>query len=188
MQMVVPLMAEHGLSDQSWVFRLDHSVSRAGCCNFTRRTISLSKHLVNDTTHSLDDVRNILLHEIAHALAGPTGAHGPEWRAIALRIGCDGERCHSLDLKPFSQILACVLCGHVNALRHRVCREYWNRAACTSCSAVGSLTCVSRKTWLAIVNAAPPVPPVPFPPPVPTPAGSTITVDTNHSPDPVTRA
>jgi hypothetical protein len=40
-------------------------------------------------------VRETILHEIAHALAGPRAGHGPRWRAIAHRIGSTGERCVS---------------------------------------------------------------------------------------------
>jgi predicted SprT family Zn-dependent metalloprotease len=41
------------------------------------------------------EVRETILHEIAHALAGPkVRAHGREWGEIALRIGCNGRRCY----------------------------------------------------------------------------------------------
>ena len=32
-------------------------------------------------------VTEVILHEIAHALAGPEAGHGPEWKAIAIRLG-----------------------------------------------------------------------------------------------------
>lgn len=41
------------------------------------------------------EVRETILHEIAHALAGPRAGHGARWREIAHRIGSTGERCVS---------------------------------------------------------------------------------------------
>jgi plasmid stabilization system protein ParE len=38
-------------------------------------------------------VRDTILHEVAHALAGPKAKHGPVWREVAVRIGCSGRRC-----------------------------------------------------------------------------------------------
>lgn len=144
------LMAEHGLTQKGWVLTLDNSVSRAGCCSYTSKTISLSKHLVRMEKHELADVENILLHEIAHALAGPGQGHGKEWKEIAVKIGCDGQRCHSLELKPHPHVLACVMCGHVNALRHRICRKFWNNRKCSSCDVQGSVTVLPRQSWETI--------------------------------------
>lgn len=143
--MVMPLMNEHGLDD--WVFKLDNSIARAGCCNFTTKTISLSKHLVRDAKHAMGDVRNTVLHEIAHALAGHGAAHGREWKVIALRIGCDGSRCHSMELKGHAWIMACVSCGFVNAVRHRVMCKFWNERACSRCGVAGAVKSISRDAW-----------------------------------------
>ena len=33
------------------------------------------------------EIRDTVLHEIAHALVGPEARHGPEWKAIAKRLG-----------------------------------------------------------------------------------------------------
>ncbi|MYB34820.1 MAG: SprT family zinc-dependent metalloprotease [Gammaproteobacteria bacterium] len=38
-------------------------------------------HAVN---HQSEQVNDAILHEIAHALAGPKAGHGSEWKAIAL--------------------------------------------------------------------------------------------------------
>lgn len=157
--LVTTLMGQHGLTEKGWVFVLDNSVSRAGCCFHHTKTVSMSKHLSHSKEHGMDEVRNILLHEIAHALAGPGAKHGVEWKEIALRIGCDGHRCHNLELKPHSQVLACVLCGFVNGVRHRVCRNYWRKATCARCGVLGSVTVVSRNTWETILKFAPPTTP-----------------------------
>lgn len=153
--LVMSLMETHGLLLQGWAFALDHSVSRAGCCHYSKKLITLSKHLVMDTKHDIQEVRNIILHEIAHALIRPTLGHGPVWRAKAIQIGCDGCRCHALQLRPHSHVLACVLCGEINGLRHRSHRSTWRGKRCALCAAIGSLTMVHREVWDGFNQAAP---------------------------------
>jgi hypothetical protein len=88
------LMAYHGLS--GWRFRFDKATRRFGCCDYTRRTISLSRRIV--LLNDADRVRATVLHEIAHALAGPGTGHSRQWREIALRIGGDGRRCYGSEV------------------------------------------------------------------------------------------
>lgn len=83
------LLDEHGLPD--WSTTLDRAKTRAGACRFGRRQITLSAPLTR--LHSETEVRDTILHEIAHALAGPSHGHDEVWRAIAVRIGCSGKRC-----------------------------------------------------------------------------------------------
>lgn len=87
------LLAEHGLHD--WTATLDRAKTRAGACRFASRQVSLSGPLTR--LHSEREVRDTILHEIAHALVGPGHQHDAVWRATAMRIGCSGERCVSPD-------------------------------------------------------------------------------------------
>ncbi|MCK9792800.1 SprT-like domain-containing protein [Isoptericola sp. 4D.3] len=82
------LMAEHGLS--GWTFRFDRARRRAGLCRYDRREISLSGPLT--ALYDEADVREVVLHEIAHALAGARHGHDAVWRATARRIGATGRR------------------------------------------------------------------------------------------------
>jgi predicted SprT family Zn-dependent metalloprotease len=86
------LLAEH-LPGGSWTFAFDSAKRRAGACDYSRRRITVSRYLAEKTDE--DDVRQILLHEIAHALAGHAAAHGPRWRAVARDLGYTGERLHN---------------------------------------------------------------------------------------------
>ncbi|MDM8083739.1 SprT-like domain-containing protein [Cellulomonas cellasea] len=83
------LMAEHGL--KRWTLVLDRAKTRAGVCRAGRREIGLSRELT--ALHSVEQVRDTVLHEIAHALVGPGHGHDAVWRATAVRIGGSGERC-----------------------------------------------------------------------------------------------
>ncbi|MEI5673085.1 MULTISPECIES: SprT-like domain-containing protein [unclassified Nocardioides] len=85
------LMAEHGL--RGWTLVFDRAKRRAGICRYDRRQIGLSAPLTE--LHDEADVRDTVLHEIAHALVGVRHGHDAVWRATARRIGCSGERCVS---------------------------------------------------------------------------------------------
>lgn len=68
--------------------------SRLGQCNFTKRKVEISAfHLQSDDAK----IVNTMLHEIAHAIAGHKAGHGPEWVAVAKRIGCNANRCTAVD-------------------------------------------------------------------------------------------
>jgi predicted SprT family Zn-dependent metalloprotease len=87
------LLEHHGLTD--WSVTYDGAKKRAGICRFGPRVLGLSAPLT--TLHSEDEVRDTVLHEIAHALAGPQHGHDEVWRQIAVRIGSSGARCVSPD-------------------------------------------------------------------------------------------
>lgn len=84
------LLDEHGLKD--WRFELDFAKKRAGCCKYRSKTITLSYYYV--TANSGEDILDTLLHEIAHAIAGPGTGHGPVWKAVCRRIGARPVRCY----------------------------------------------------------------------------------------------
>lgn len=84
------LMATHGLTAAGWIFDFDNAKKRLGNCSFTKKRITISKHMVSAAT--TDEVEQALLHEIAHALAGHPAGHGPIWQAKARSIGYRGGR------------------------------------------------------------------------------------------------
>lgn len=85
------LITEH-LGAGSWGFGFDHAKTRAGQCDFARKRITVSRHLA--ARFSDDDVEQVLLHEVAHALAGARAGHGPKWKRTAAAIGYTGSRLH----------------------------------------------------------------------------------------------
>jgi predicted SprT family Zn-dependent metalloprotease len=85
------LLEVHGLED--WEVVYDNAKLRAGICKYAERTIGLSAPLT--AVHTEDDVRDTILHEIAHALVGPRHGHDRTWQAMARRIGSSGDRCVS---------------------------------------------------------------------------------------------
>ena len=75
-----------------WSFAFDRAKRRAGACNFTKKEITVSRYLAE--RYEDDEIHQVLLHEVAHALAGPGVGHGPVWKKIARDIGYAGERTH----------------------------------------------------------------------------------------------
>jgi len=88
-QLAKDKMRELGL-DRSWEFVFDSAKQRAGLCNYSDHKISLSKYIVE--YHSIDQSEQVILHEIAHALAGKSAGHGPNWKKTAKSIGYRAEK------------------------------------------------------------------------------------------------
>src|SRR3954468_15251640 len=77
------LLTQHGLS--GWSLTFDNAKRRAGVCRYAARVIGLSAPLTR--LHPPEQVRETLLHEIAHALVGPEHGHDRVWAATTRRIG-----------------------------------------------------------------------------------------------------
>jgi SprT protein len=116
-QLAEELMRLHRLLPK-WSFTFDRSKARFGKCDYRKKQISLSKHLVE--LNDVDQVRETILHEIAHALAPRGAGHGPAWKALALSIGCNGGRCFGNEVtRPAPKYQgACPSCNRV-IRRHR---------------------------------------------------------------------
>ena len=108
------LMDAHGLL--GWRIKLDHARRRAGQCDFTNKTISLSRLYVRHA--DIDHIRDTILHEIAHALVGPSHGHNAVWRQKAREIGCTATRCHSLSFARARWMMTCPN-GCFSVERHR---------------------------------------------------------------------
>src|SRR6187402_311530 len=63
-----------------------------GQCNYTTRTINLSRHLTKLRTR--EAVTNTIMHEIAHAMH-PRVQHGDAWKLQMRKFGLVPERCSS---------------------------------------------------------------------------------------------
>lgn len=85
------LIALH-LDPAEWTFGFDNAKTRAGLCNYTNKHISVSKYLAG--RYDDDEIHQVLLHEVAHAMAGPRSGHGAKWKAQAATIGYEGKRLH----------------------------------------------------------------------------------------------
>ena len=81
------LMDEHGLA--SWTFRFSAAERRLGECREREKVIRLSRrHAVHGDPR---EVRDTILHEIAHALAGAEGPARPRVEGGRKAVGGDAE-------------------------------------------------------------------------------------------------
>ncbi len=139
------LFIQHGLV--RWSFGFDRAVRRAGLCNYRDRRITLSRQLV--LAADAEQIRQVLLHEIAHALAGQRAGHGPEWRGVATGIGYRHERIDGTEVaknaanwlgecsaghqhfrqRRATQSLSCKLCSPVYSSAHQIS---WRKIAKTA--------------------------------------------------------
>ncbi len=122
-ELAITLLKQHGLNE--WGFTWDHAKTRFGSCDHSRKEITLSKFLTSK--REIHEVRNTILHEIAHALVGHRNGHNKMWRAKALEIGCDGQRCSNDVIVQASFKGACPNC------RTEIHRHRRKRVSCSKC-------------------------------------------------------
>ena len=123
-------LCKYGLEESGWSFGWDRAIRRYGCCNFTDKRISLSKKLA--ALNPVDESIETILHEVAHALAGPGAGHGPRWKDICQQIGARPIRCY--DGRQIKQpespyVRYCPHCYKSHSLYRRTRRK----AACALC-------------------------------------------------------
>lgn len=115
--------------DPEWSFGFDHARTRAGSCRYREKKITVSRHLA--ARFDDDEIHQVLLHEVAHALAGHAAGHGAAWRAVADELGYVGGRTHD---GPTATELARWVgecpAGHVHHRYRRPARAL----ACAKCS------------------------------------------------------
>ena len=59
------------------------------CVHGRNNEIHLSYYFLRGPTTNEKKLRNTILHELAHVMAGPFHDHDDKWKYIAKKIGCD---------------------------------------------------------------------------------------------------
>lgn len=79
---------------EEWNVKLSSRMKvTAGLCSYTDQQLVFASKVM--ARWDEDDIKDTVLHEIAHALAGPSAGHGPEWKAMCRTVGARPERCYS---------------------------------------------------------------------------------------------
>jgi predicted SprT family Zn-dependent metalloprotease len=125
--MAEELMSAHGVGD--WTFAFNRAKRTMGLCRHTDRRIELSVYfaLANDAAV----VRDCILHEIAHALAGLEARHGPVWKSICKRIGAKPESCGEARMPDGKWRAICPNCRRRYTRHRRPARR--TRYCCSDC-------------------------------------------------------
>jgi predicted SprT family Zn-dependent metalloprotease len=135
--MALNLMLTHGLLQKRWTFEFDNAKRRFGRCSYTYMKITLSKHLV--WLNGPEQVRDTILHEIAHALAGSKAKHGPVWREWCIKIGAKPERCYDSDEVETPKLKYHAKCG--------ACGKEYERARMVRKERKRSCHCQTHLPW-----------------------------------------
>lgn len=115
--------------DPSWTFGFDSAKTRAGLCDFSAKRISVSRYLAS--RYEDDEIHQVLLHEVAHALAGTRAGHGPRWKAVAADLGYEGTRLHDGEIaNELAPWVGSCPAGHV----HYRYRQPTRALACGRCA------------------------------------------------------
>lgn len=127
-RMARTLMNENGLGHVP--FEFDRSRRRLGCTFYTSVVVNGRKKKASITKISLSSVfvqnndeaqvRNTILHEIAHGL-DPEVGHGPSWARHARALGIKPERCNATAAMPKDHAweAKCPNCGALAGKQHR---------------------------------------------------------------------
>jgi predicted SprT family Zn-dependent metalloprotease len=126
-KLAMKLMQQYGLAN--WDFQWGFGQSLFGSCHYATQTISLSKTLteLNDE----NEVKDVILHEIAHAKVDPKMGHNRIWKNMCLEVGARPHRCYSAItvIRPKKKYTAyCPKCGASYEKRRKT------RVSCGECS------------------------------------------------------
>jgi predicted SprT family Zn-dependent metalloprotease len=103
------LIKKYGL--KGWIFKFDYAKRRFGTCNYEHKLITLSKHLT--VLNEDDEVKDTLLHEIAHALT-PGDNHGEKWQQACLKLGAKPNRYYMPSRVKQPKPLYFLICDNCN--------------------------------------------------------------------------
>ena len=108
-------------------FAWNNSYRYIGRCSCSKHIIYLSKAYT--LLNSIDQIKDTILHEIAHALAPISENHGTKWKKIAISLGCIPKACVEREtvIVPFKYIGHCIKCFKEFKVSRRT------RIACRSC-------------------------------------------------------
>jgi len=140
------LMDRHGLFEAGWRFRWGSAKRQIGSVRIRQqrdrrtgqtietKTLTLSRPLVRANSEA--EVRDTILHEIAHALAGPANGHNETWKRICRRIGAKPQRLAGEGvngIKP-RYVVVCGRCNRELGRRHRrIGPDRLKRSYCRAC-------------------------------------------------------
>lgn len=115
-------LLEHGLWQDGWRFQWDNAKRRAGATKYKKKVITLSRPVCKLRT--IEDAKETIRHEIAHALAGYEAHHNGKWKRIAVSVGAKPEACFTFTAEQeakvkYSWYTVCRACGFKNGWHRR---------------------------------------------------------------------
>lgn len=111
-QLALLLMNKYGLIEKGWTFRFFKSYIDAGCCDYSEKAILVSERF--PPVNYEDDIRDLILHEIAHVLAGHEAHHNDKWKKMCIKVGAKPERYFQGKTPAPNYVGTCPECGTEN--------------------------------------------------------------------------
>lgn len=120
------LLEEHEL--YGWTIRFSKAYRRIGSCSHQTQTIRISERFA--AVLSWEEIHETILHEVAHAIAGPYAGHGPVWRQVARELGIKNprSRAHVSAAPEFPWVGTCPS-GHTTSMV-RTPQRIWSCSHC----------------------------------------------------------
>lgn len=130
------LLEAYQLDEKGWTFAWMNRARTLGLCKYTSKQLLLSTIYVDH--HDREHVEQTCLHEVAHAFT-PGAKHGPEWVAVARRLGVENPAPCTQSNMPEGRWVAVHSCGKRYSMhrkpkkmrpgRFRYCRPCWDSHA-----------------------------------------------------------
>lgn len=117
------LMDAHGLKD--WQFGFDRATARLGVTYLHGKKITLSKQFAARNTWA--EIKQTMLHEIAHALCAVGVGHGRAWKEMYTSLGGTTQRDYTIIKMPPLIVGNCPNCKREVKRRRRAA------IACATC-------------------------------------------------------
>ena len=113
--------------DLDIIFSFNDSKTKAGICYEGPSEIQLSNFFVKSPVATDEKVRNVLLHELAHAIVGVDEMHNDKWKTIARKIGCTADVCAGAFLmkNDYKYLITCP--GGCHARKLTLTKKYLSR-------------------------------------------------------------
>ncbi len=124
-QLAIALMKKWGLfcRDSGWGFRFNRRKRILGLCFYPVPHLEEPGRIELSGWYAacgdMADIRDTILHEIAHALAGELAGHGPAWVEWCRKVGAKPQPCTHIVLPPGSWQATCPSCGYLHSLYRR---------------------------------------------------------------------
>jgi predicted SprT family Zn-dependent metalloprotease len=103
---LIELLKKNGLYNQGWRYKFVNSTTATGMTFHGEEKIGLSKNFIHSEKTTKEEIVNVILHEIAHAIVGAQEKHNEVWLSKALEIGCDGK-VKSKDFNEYKYVFRC---------------------------------------------------------------------------------
>lgn len=116
------LMNKYNLKLNGWQFKLTKNKRQLGLTQWKQtasgvdKVISISSYFILYNEEWV--VRDVVLHEIAHAICGLNAGHGPIWKAKCREIGARPNPTIDYAIMPASYISVCKKCNKIVDLHY----------------------------------------------------------------------